>query len=118
MDDGRKMKDLEQLLGTTTNNNNNNNNSYGTSTATSRHLPGTYFFNKKYIDDNSEDRRKDGLRICRMLNNVKSKVYCLHDGQDFALLGSTVQKLGTGGLGLGGTDQSRCTCRHRCTATE
>ena len=64
-------------------------------------------FNKNYIDDNSEDRRKDGLRICRMLNNVKSKIYCLHNGQDYALLGSTVQKLGTGRLGLGGTDESK-----------
>ena len=63
--------------------------------------------NKNYVDDISEEGRKDSLRICRMLNNDKSKVYCLNDGQDFTLNGSTVQKLGTGGFGLGGTDQSR-----------
>ena len=64
-------------------------------------------FDKAYIDNNSEDRRKDGLRIKNMLNKSVSKIHVLHNRQDFALVGSTAVKFGVGRLGAGGARKSK-----------
>ena len=51
-------------------------------------------FHKDYIEKGKEDSEQ-GLFIKRMLNDVKSRVYVLHNNQDFALLGSNIQKVFT-----------------------
>lgn len=65
-------------------------------------------FNTDYINGDSNDwRRQDGLRISEMLNNAKSKIYCLHNVQDFALTGSRwVLNRGTRRLGAWGAEES------------
>ena len=52
-------------------------------------------FDKDYINSNAEDS-DDGLSLKGMLNNARSKIYVLHNRQDYALSGSTIQKLGVG----------------------
>lgn len=63
-------------------------------------------FDKDYIDSSAADS-DDGLSIRGMLNHGNSKIYVLHNRQDYALAGSTVQKLGVGRLGQGGVKQNR-----------
>ena len=59
-------------------------------------------FDEKYINNDSEERRKDGLRLKDMLNDSKSRIHVLHNRQDYALTGSTVTKGFTGRLGASG----------------
>ena len=62
-------------------------------------------FDKDYIDSTEGDpegRRDDGLQFVKMLRKANSKIYVLHNRQDYALTGSTIVKLGTGRLGASG----------------
>jgi len=58
----------------------------------------------------SEDYIKkddDGLRISKMLNKRESKIYCLHNAADFALIASVVVNGGTGRLGAKGAKMDK-----------
>ena len=62
-------------------------------------------FHENYIDNvqDCEDGRHHGCHIGRMLSkNRKSKIYCLTNGKDKALLVSKLTKRGNGRLGLVG----------------
>mmetsp|Transcript_9919 Transcript_9919/g.13966 ORF Transcript_9919/g.13966 Transcript_9919/m.13966 type:complete len:344 (+) Transcript_9919:64-1095(+) len=69
-------------------------------------------FHEEYINDTNTDneeenkRKKDGIALKNMLRTNRGKIYQLHNNQDYALLGSTVTKLGVPRLGTKTLDRS------------
>jgi esterase/lipase superfamily enzyme len=60
------------------------------------------YINTKKRNPEEDMRREDGLKLAKMLRHSNSKIYVLHNWQDFALTGSSAVKLGTGRLGASG----------------